>query len=131
MLDDLRLVVVALDEPRAVDVAAALVLGRVELDVVDVAGLDAHAPAGDAAHELLVGHVDQQHRGDAAAEPVERLAERVGLRARAREAVEDEAVARVVGADAVDDQVDHELVGHELAGVHEALRLQARARCRP
>ena len=124
LLDDLRLVVVALDEARAVDVAAAFVLRRIGLDVVHAAGLDAHAPPGDAPHEILVGHVEQQHRGDAAAELVERLAERVGLRARAREAVEDEAVARVVGADAVDDQVDHELVRHELAGVHEALRLQ-------
>ncbi len=48
--------------------------------------------------------------------------ERVGLRAVAREAVEDEAVAAVLGADAVDDQVDDELVGHQLAAVHVALR---------
>src|SRR5579875_3813300 len=45
VLDDLWLVVVALDQPRAVLVAHPLVLGRVELDVVVVARLDAHAAA--------------------------------------------------------------------------------------
>src|SRR4051812_7422503 len=38
----LGLVVVALDEPGAVLVAGVLALGRVELDVVDVAGFLAH-----------------------------------------------------------------------------------------
>src|SRR6185312_14259016 len=92
LLDDLRLVVVALDQARAVDVAAALLLRRIALDVVDAARLHAHAPARYAVDERLVRDVEQQHRRDAAAELVERLPERVGLRPRAREAVEDEAV---------------------------------------
>ncbi len=51
--DRLLLVVLALDQPRAVLVADALVLGGVELHVVDVAGvLHAHPPPGEPAHEL-------------------------------------------------------------------------------
>ena len=73
-----------------------LVLGRVEVDVVDVLGFfDAHAPAGQAAHDLLVGHVDQQRGGELAPEALELVVERLRLRARAREAVEDEAVGGV------------------------------------
>ena len=40
-----------------------------------------------------------------------------------REAVEQEPVAGVLGVDALDDHPDDHLVGDELAGVHEALRL--------
>src|SRR4051812_17897293 len=82
----LGLVVVALDELEAVDVADVLVLGLVELDVVDVAVL-ALAPAGQAADDLVVVGLDEQHRGQAAAEAVERVLERLGLADRAREAV--------------------------------------------
>src|SRR4051794_32418912 len=56
--NDLGLVVVALDQPRAVLVADIVVLGRIELDVVVVAALDAHPAAGQAPLDLLVGHVD-------------------------------------------------------------------------
>ncbi len=55
--------------------------------------------------------------------PAERLLERVGLLLVAREAVEQEAVARVAVADALGDHADDHLVGHELAGVHVALGL--------
>jgi hypothetical protein len=47
VLDHLGAVVVALDEARSVLIADALVLGRIELDVVVVAGLDADPPAGE------------------------------------------------------------------------------------
>ena len=47
---------------RAVDVADALVLRRVELDVVDAAGLRRDAAAGEAADDLFVGDVDQRAR---------------------------------------------------------------------
>src|SRR3954453_12198564 len=66
LADRLRLVVLALDELRAVDVAAALLLGRIEVDVVDAAAL-AHAPPREALDDLVVGHVDEQHRADLAA----------------------------------------------------------------
>ena len=60
----------------------------------------------------------------------ERLLERLGLVDRAREAVEDEAVARVLLLEALDDHRDDQVVGNELAGVHVALGLACRARSR-
>src|SRR3954466_10242514 len=54
VLDGLRLVVVALHEPRPVLIADALVLRRVVLDVVVVAVLHAHAAAAEAVHDLVV-----------------------------------------------------------------------------
>ena len=67
----LGLVVVALDQPRAVLVADALVLRRVELHVVDVLALRAGAPAGQPPDHLVVGRLDQEHRGELAAAAVE------------------------------------------------------------
>ena len=46
------------------------------------------------------------------------------LRHRAREAVEDEAVARVGLVDAVGDDRHHHVVGHELAARHDVLGAQ-------
>src|SRR5204863_485574 len=73
VLHGLRLVVLALLEPGPVLVADALALRRVELDVVEVAVLDAHPTAREAADDLVVVHVDQQRGGEAAAGLVERL----------------------------------------------------------
>ncbi len=82
----------------AVDVADALALGRVELDVVDAAR-PADATARQAAHDLVVGHLDEQDGGELAPELVELVVERLGLADRAREAVEQEAVAGVLAVD--------------------------------
>jgi hypothetical protein len=124
LLDRLGLVVVALDQRRAVDVAAALVLGRVELDVVDAAGLR-DAPAGQAADDLLVGRLDQQHRGELPPGGLQVLRERVGLGHGPREAVEQEAVGGLVAAQAFEDHADDHVVGNEVAGVHVLLGLAA------
>src|SRR4029079_12216336 len=62
----LRLVVVALDQPRAVLVAHALVLRRVELHVVHVLALRAGAPPRQPPHDLVVRRVDPQHGGERA-----------------------------------------------------------------
>ncbi len=125
LLDHLGLVVVALDQPRAVLIAHVVVLGRVELDVVVVPRLDAHTPAAEPPHQLLVGHLDQQHRGDPPAHLRELLVERFGLRHRAREAVEDEPVPRVLLPEALGRHRHDQVVGHELAGVHVLLGLLA------
>jgi len=66
LLDGLGLVVIALYELRAVLVADVLVLGRVELDVVDVAVLLADAPAREPPDDLLVGRLDDQRRRERA-----------------------------------------------------------------
>jgi hypothetical protein len=102
------------------------VLGRVEVHVVDVAGvLHAHPPPGEAAHEIVVRHLDEQRRGEPPLEAGERLTEGIRLMLVAWEAVEQEAVAGVAGGDALDDHPHDHLVGDELAGVHVALGLAA------
>ena len=63
-----------------------------------------------------------------AAEPLEGGLERLRLRHRAREAVEDEPVAGLVAVEAVHDHADDQLVGHEVAAVHVLLGLPAELR---
>ena len=109
------------DQLAAVDVADALLLGRVELDVEDVAVLDAGAAPTEAAHDLLVADVDQQHRGQLPTQLAQLGGQRLGLRRGAREAVEDEAVGRLAGVDPLADHADDHLVGDEVAAVHVVL----------
>src|SRR3954471_13056753 len=80
-------VVLALAERLPVDVAHVVVLRRVVLDVVRVA-VRAHAPAGEPADDVVLGHVDQERGGQAPVDVLQRLVERLGLLGRAREAVE-------------------------------------------
>jgi hypothetical protein len=55
---------------------------------------------------------------------LERGFELLGLAERARKTVEDEAVLdRLALGEALDDDPEHEVVGHEVASVHVALRL--------
>ncbi len=100
LADRLLLIVLPLDQARAVLVADALVLGRVELQVVDVAALRAHPAATQAAHHLVVGDLDQEHRQQSPFQRGERIPQRVGLLLVAGEAVQQEPVARIGSADA-------------------------------
>src|SRR4051794_17078853 len=71
----LLFVVLALAERLAVDVADLVVLRRVVLEVVGVA-VRAHAPAREAAGDVLLGHGDQQRRGPPGGDPGQRVGER-------------------------------------------------------
>jgi hypothetical protein len=126
--DRLRLVVVALDQPRTILVADVLSLRRVELDVVVVALLDADPPTAEPALDLLVRDVEEQHRGDPPPQLGQLLVERLRLRGRPREPVEDEAVAGVVLLEALAHHRHDHVVGNEITGVHVALRLPAELR---
>src|SRR5688572_25235896 len=77
LADHLGLVVVADVELRPVDVALALLLRRVELDVEDVALLAAGAAPAQPPHDLLVGDVEQDHCGQLTAGLADRLVERL------------------------------------------------------
>src|SRR3954453_9748140 len=68
LADHVGPVVVADDQLGAVDVADPLLLGRVELDVEDVGVLGAGAAAAEPADDLVVGDLDQQHRGHGSVE---------------------------------------------------------------
>src|SRR3954454_21138128 len=120
-------VVLALAERLAVDVADLVVLRRVVLEVVRVA-VRAHAPAREAADEVVLGHVDEQRRSEPAVDLPQRVVERLGLLVGPREAVEQEPVGGVLLAEAVEDHGDDELVGHEIAAVHVRLGLLAEIR---
>ena len=65
------------------------------MHVVDRAAIRAGAAAGDAARDLAVVDLEQQHRIERLADVLEHALERQGLRARARKAVEHEAVRGV------------------------------------
>ena len=76
-------------------------------------------PAPEQALERdLVGHVQQEHDVERLADPVEHRVERLRLRHRAWEPVEDEAV---LVAEPRADEVDHQLVGHEIAALEDRL----------
>src|SRR5919112_2992202 len=103
LADGLWLVVVALDEPRAVLVAHALVLRRGELHVVDVVPLRAGPPPRQPAHDLVVRRLDQEHGGQVAALALEDALEHLSLAHGAREAVEEEAFVRLARVEALLD----------------------------
>ena len=124
--DRLLVVVVALDQARAVLVADALALGRVEVDVVDVPALGAHAAPAEAAHDLLVGHLDQQRRGQPALAVSASASPSASACCSLRGKPSSRKPSRASPlADARADHADDHLVGHELAGVHVLLRLLA------
>src|SRR3954453_20540046 len=71
-------IVLALRKRFAVDVANPVVLRRVVLDVVRVA-IRADPPARQAADDVVLGHVDEQRRGQPAVDPPQRVVGRLGL----------------------------------------------------
>src|SRR5262245_54564389 len=126
VLDDVRLIVVADDQLRPVEVADALLLRRVELDVVDVAGvLLAGTAAAEAPEDLLLGDVDEEHRGDLPPQAGHLRVQGLGLRESAREAVEDESVGGLVALQPLGDHADDHLVRDQIAAVHVLLGLPA------
>ena len=111
-------VVVALDDLAAAAVAVPRVRGRV-LDGVDRPAGDADAAVGDALDDDVLGHVEVDHGVDrVAARDVLELA---GLGHGPGEAVEDVARLRVGLAEPLLDDAEHDLVGHQLAAVHDGL----------
>src|SRR3954452_7931552 len=123
LADRLGLVVLALAERPPALVALVVVLRGVVLDVVEVP-VGALAAAREALHHAVVRRVDEQRGGEPALAALHLLGQRPGLSARAREAVEQEAVVALV-LDLVEDHRDDEVVGDELALVHVVLGLPA------
>lgn len=120
--DRLFAVIVALDESGAVLIAHPLMLWRVELDVVDVGRvLDADPAPGEPAYDLIVVDVDHEHRAETPALSLERPVKRVRLALVAGKAVEEEPFAGVWLINAIDDHLDDDRVGNELAAIHVPL----------
>ena len=74
--------------------------------------------------ELVGGDVDLDGELDLAALLAQDVVEGLGLGAVAREAVEDDALRRIALGEPVQEHPDGDVVGHELAAVHVAARLQ-------
>jgi uncharacterized protein YjbI with pentapeptide repeats len=114
-------VVVALDQGLSGNVVDALVLRRVELDVVGATGGEVDPAPTHAVDYLLVVDVDLDHCVECYAHG----AERFGLCQRAREAVEQKAVLAVVLRYALVDKPHYDVVGHQATGIHDLLGLLA------
>src|SRR6185437_10734952 len=92
---------------------------RVEVDVPDVSAVTAGAPPGQPAYDLVVvddqfeDHVERCARGQ------QQVVQRLRLRNVARKPVEQEALRGVVLGQPVTHHAHGDLVGNEVAGVHE------------
>ena len=123
--DHLGLVVVADDQRQPPTSQTPSFFGRVELDVEDVAVLDAGAAAAEAAHDLLVGDVDQDRGGQLPAELLHLVVERLGLGTVRGKPSRMKPSAASSRCDPLGDHADDHLVGHQVAAVHVLLRLRA------
>src|SRR3954468_19076618 len=126
--DGLRFVVVALDQLAAADVTHTLHRRRVEVQVPDVSAAAAGTSSGQPPDDLVV--VDHELQDDVERRTTieQQVVERLRLRDVPWEAVEQETLAGVVLLEPGDDHPDRDLVGHEVAGVHDLLGLLAELR---
>ena len=108
-----------------IDVTDTFLLGRVEVDVVDVVGLGTDPPPTEPANDLLVRHVDQDHCADLQGDLIELLFQGLCLGQGPREAVEDEPVGGFRRGDPLGDHSDDHLIRNEVAPVHVLLRLES------
>ena len=115
-------VVFALDDLSPAPVAGPVVPGR-RVDAVVGAAVDADPPAGQPLEHDVGRHLDVDHQVDAPG--TEHAVERLGLLHVARVAVQEKAALRVVLGQPLADQPVHDVVGHQLTGVHELFGLPA------
>lgn len=114
-------VVVTLDQVFTGLVVLAFHFRRVVLNVVGTARGQVHATASHAANDFLVVHGNFDHGID-----VDTGSDHgFGLRDGAWEAVEQAAVGAIRLGNALLHQADDQLVGDQLAGIHDFLQLQA------
>ena len=125
-LDGLLGVVVALHDLATAGVADPR-LRRRHVDVVHALAVDAHPASGDPVEHDLERHLEAHH--DVEGPAVEDHLELLGLRLRARETVEHEPLTeRAVGRDRLLHDPDDDVVGNQLTGIHELLRLEPERR---
>ena len=94
-------------------------LGRGKLDMVRSSGLLVNPSAADALLEDLVGYLQLNDLGNGGTLLGEHLVEGLGLDEGAGETVEDETEAAVGILDAVADDADDDIIGHEAASLHD------------
>src|SRR6266571_3121778 len=117
LLHRLFAVVVALDQRLAALVVPPFDLRRIEFHVIDATRGGMHAPAAHPRDDQVVGHIDLEHVVDRHRCRLHALRLRNG----ARKAVEQIAARAVQVLQALLDEADDDVVGHELPGVHHFL----------
>lgn len=121
ILNRLRFVVVALSQLRAVFVAFAGNLGRIGKQIIHRSASWANPARRQSINQQLVAHLDVQHRADFLFLFRQRGFERVGLRDRARKAIERHAFGAIGACDAFHHHLDGHIVRHQLTLVHKRL----------
>ena len=121
--DGLLVVVTTVTQPPATLITAAIDMGSRVKHVIHLPAVQ----AGTTAHQALDQgiHVDrhQQCQVNGAAQAIQQLIERLGLRQIARKAIEDKAIARIRARNALMNDRQHDLVTHQLPGIHGRLGL--------
>ena len=123
--DGLLVVIGAVQQFTATLVTDAVDPGRRSIDIVHLATVTAGAAPGQALHEHIEFHVDQQPQLQRPANLFQQAVQRLGLADVARETVEDEAFFRVRLAKAFADHAQHDVVGNQLPGIHGGLGLNS------
>jgi hypothetical protein len=101
---------------------------RIGFDVKHAATAAAAAPARQAPQQDLRSDLHQHDRIERYAEGRELGREAIGLGDGAREAIEDEAAGGVGPCQTLADDAQHDVVGDQLAGVHDDFRRAAECR---
>ena len=121
-------IVLALVELAAAPVAAARRRGWVEDEVKGRAALPAEAASGQTTPQLIARHLEEDHAVQLETPGVEQALERLRLGDRPREPVEHPAPRRVGLPEALVDEADDDVVGHQRAPVHVPLGFEPQAR---
>ena len=96
-------------------------MGLMEAVMVACPALRTGEPPGNAIHQHLVIHLQQDHGVDPPARLVQHRVEFHSLRDGARESIEDKALAGVRLADAAVQHGDDEVIRHQPTGLHDRL----------
>src|SRR5699024_1467980 len=122
--DGVFTVVVALDERLSGDVVRISYLGRIEDSVIAAAAGRMNTSAAHALDDVFLGHTDFNDKihGNAG------LLQGFGLRYGAWEAIKQVAILAVWLLEAIFDQADDDVIGYQLAGIHDLLGLQSQWR---
>ena len=123
--DGLRVVVLAVNQRRPAAIADALHRRRIEEDVVDRSVLRTAPPPAQALHQNVVVGLEQDDEIDGPSHCSQKSRQALSLIFRPGKPVEEDGRPLVEGRQVLADQIQDELVGHQLSTIHEPLGLPA------
>ncbi len=110
----LRAVILALVERRAIEVADPRVLGRIKDLMEDMPRRPAHPATREPSHQLLIRHAEVEHRAQPGAPLCQNGIQRLGLRRRAREAIQDGPLRTIRATQPLADHAHGDIVRNQL-----------------